>query len=42
MLQECFTKGIINARILTNESTSANKGMRMLSKLAIMGNFNRI
>jgi len=39
ILEEEFTKGLINAKIIASKLDTKNKGMSILAKLAIMGNF---
>lgn len=41
MLEECFTKGILNARIIEGKVKGETKGFSMLAKLTIMANIKK-
>jgi hypothetical protein len=41
MLEECFNKGIINAKIISGKAKGETKGFSILGKLAILGNIKR-
>lgn len=41
LLEECFTKGILNAKIISGKVNGETKGFSMLAKLTIMANIKK-